>query len=131
MTGEVTLRGRAPPVGGPKEKLLAALGAEVRTVPIPKDNEKDLAEILDNVKKGLAIVPAATVDETIEHAPKRRPTPIEWDEAGAKAPNPAFVSHLRALTETVSPPSPHRPAAAPSRGGRCRENPVPPCPGSG
>ena len=77
MTGEVTLRGRAPPVGGPKEKLLAALGAEVKTVPIPKDNEKDLAEILDNVKKGLAIVPAATVDEAIEHALKRRPTVIE------------------------------------------------------
>ena len=89
MTGEVTLRGRVLPVGGLKEKLLAALRAEVKTVLIPKDNEKDLAEIPDNVKKGLAIVPAATVDEVIEHALKRRPTPIEWDEAAAKAPPPA------------------------------------------
>ncbi len=79
MTGEVTLRGRVLPIGGLKEKLLAALRGNVKTVLIPKENEKDLAEIPDNVKKGLAIIPVSTVDEVLEHALKRRPVPIEWD----------------------------------------------------
>ncbi len=80
MTGEVTLRGRVLPIGGLKEKLLAALRGDVKTVLIPKENEKALAEIPDNVKKGLTIVPVSTVDEVLEHALKRRPVPIEWDE---------------------------------------------------
>jgi ATP-dependent Lon protease len=63
MTGEITLRGRVLPIGGLKEKLLAALRGGLKTVLIPKDNEKDLAEIPDNVKRGLTIVPVATVDD--------------------------------------------------------------------
>jgi ATP-dependent Lon protease len=80
MTGEITLRGRVLPIGGLKEKLLAALHSGIKTVVIPKENEKDLAEIPDNVKKGLNIVPVMTVDEVIERALVRKPTPIEWIE---------------------------------------------------
>ena len=65
MTGEITLRGRVLPIGGLKEKLLAALRAGIKTVLIPKENEKDLAEIPDNVKKGLEIIPVADVDEVL------------------------------------------------------------------
>ena len=80
MTGEITLRGRVLPIGGLKEKLLAALRAGITTVFIPKDNEKDLAEIPDNVKKGLKIIPVADVDEVIAQALARRPEAIEWEE---------------------------------------------------
>ena len=68
MTGEITLRGRVLPIGGLKEKLLAALRGRLKTVLIPKDNEKDLAEIPDNVKRGLTIKPVATVDEVLAEA---------------------------------------------------------------
>ncbi len=80
MTGEITLRGRVLPIGGLKEKLLAALHAGIKTVVIPKDNEKDLAEIPDNVKKGMTIYPVSTVDEVIEKALTKKPTAIEWIE---------------------------------------------------
>ncbi len=80
MTGEITLRGRVLPIGGLKEKLLAALRAGITTVFIPKDNEKDLAEIPDNVKKLLKLVPVADVDEVIAQALARRPVAIEWEE---------------------------------------------------
>ena len=80
MTGEITLRGRVLPIGGLKEKLLAALRAGITTVFIPKENEKDLAEIPDNVKKHLKLVPVAHVDEVIAQALARRPEPIEWEE---------------------------------------------------
>jgi ATP-dependent Lon protease len=80
MTGEVTLRGRVLPIGGLKEKLLAALRAGIKTVLVPADNAKDLPEIPDNVKKGLEIVPVATVDELLKHALVKPLTPIEWDE---------------------------------------------------
>jgi ATP-dependent Lon protease len=80
MTGEITLRGRVLPIGGLKEKLLAALRGGLTTVLIPKDNEKDLAEIPDNVKKGLRIVPVGTADELLKHALVTPPTPIEWTE---------------------------------------------------
>ncbi|MGA8197920.1 MAG: endopeptidase La [Acetobacteraceae bacterium] len=80
MTGEITLRGRVLPIGGLKEKLLAALRAGITTVFIPKENEKDLAEIPDNVKKHLKLVPVADVDEVIAQALARRPEPIEWEE---------------------------------------------------
>ncbi|HTU56603.1 MAG TPA: S16 family serine protease, partial [Acetobacteraceae bacterium] len=80
MTGEITLRGRVLPIGGLKEKLLAALRAGMRTVLIPKENEKDLAEIPDNVKKHLTIVPVASVDEVIFRALARKPEPIIWEE---------------------------------------------------
>jgi ATP-dependent Lon protease len=80
MTGEVTLRGRVLPIGGLKEKLLAALRGGIKTVLIPKDNEKDLEEIPDNVKRALKIITVAMVDEVLQHALVRQPTPVEWDE---------------------------------------------------
>ena len=80
MTGEITLRGRVLPIGGLKEKLLAALRSGITTVFIPKDNEKDLADIPDNVKKALKVVPVAHVDDVIAQALSRRPEPIEWQE---------------------------------------------------
>ncbi|TDH63872.1 endopeptidase La [Dankookia rubra] len=80
MTGEITLRGRVLPIGGLKEKLLAALRSGTTTVFIPKDNEKDLAEIPDNVKKGLSIFPVSHVDEVIAAALVRKPEAITWEE---------------------------------------------------
>jgi ATP-dependent Lon protease len=81
MTGEITLRGRVLPIGGLKEKLLAALRGGLKTVLIPKDNEKDLAEIPDNVKRVLTIVPVSGVDEVLKHALARPLVPIEWKES--------------------------------------------------
>jgi ATP-dependent Lon protease len=83
MTGEITLRGRVLAIGGLKEKLLAALRSGVRTVLIPSENEKDLADVPDNVKRELNIIPVATVDEVLEHALAGPLTPIPWDEAEA------------------------------------------------
>ena len=85
MTGEITLRGRVLPIGGLKEKLLAALRGGVKTVLIPKDNEKDLAEIPDNVKQGLIIIPVETVDQVLEHALAGKVQPVEWSEADEAA----------------------------------------------
>jgi ATP-dependent Lon protease len=85
MTGEITLRGRVLPIGGLKEKLLAALRGGVKTVLIPKDNEKDLADIPDNVKTGLEVVPVSTVDEVLKRALTRPLTPIEWSEEDEQA----------------------------------------------
>jgi ATP-dependent Lon protease len=78
MTGEISLRGRVMPIGGLKEKLLAALRGGLKTVLIPKENERDLPEIPDNVKKGLEIVPVATVDEVLARALVKPLVPIEW-----------------------------------------------------
>jgi ATP-dependent Lon protease len=91
MTGEITLRGRILPIGGLKEKLLAALRAGITTVFIPKENEKDLAEIPDNVKKHLKLIPVSDVDEVIAQALARRPEAIEWQEPADPplAPPPA------------------------------------------
>jgi ATP-dependent Lon protease len=83
MTGEITLRGRVLPIGGLKEKLLAALRGGLTTVLIPKENEKDIAEIPDNVKRGLTLLPVASVDELLKHALVRAPVPIEWAEGEA------------------------------------------------
>ena len=85
MTGEVSLRGNAMPIGGLKEKLLAALRGGVKTVLIPEENAKDLAEIPDNLKEGLEIIPVSHVSEVLKHALTARPTPIEWDEAAEEA----------------------------------------------
>ena len=85
MTGEVTLRGNVLPIGGLKEKLLAALRGGVTKVLIPKDNAKDLVEIPDNVKNGLEIVPVGHVSEVLKHALVRVPEPIEWDEVAEEA----------------------------------------------
>src|SRR5499427_6785206 len=83
MTGEITLRGRVLPIGGLKEKLLAALRGGLKTVLIPKENEKDLAEIPDNVKRGLNIIPVTSADEVVKHALVKAPVPIEWQEGEA------------------------------------------------
>ena len=91
MTGEVTLRGRVLPVGGLKEKLLAAMRGGLKTVLIPSENEKDLAEIPENVKRGLTIVPVSHVDEVLMHALATPLVPIDWseeDEAAADAVKP-------------------------------------------
>ncbi|MGC9447742.1 endopeptidase La [Cereibacter sphaeroides] len=85
MTGEVTLRGNVLPIGGLKEKLLAALRGGIKTVLIPEENAKDLAEIPDNVKEGLRIVPVAHVREVLREALVRMPEPVEWDEEAEEA----------------------------------------------
>jgi ATP-dependent Lon protease len=84
MTGEITLRGRVLPIGGLKEKLLAASRGGMKTVLIPEENAKDLVEISDTVKKGLDIVPVSRMDEVLERALVRKPEPITWDEEAAK-----------------------------------------------
>ncbi|MEL7461528.1 MAG: endopeptidase La [Pseudomonadota bacterium] len=85
MTGEVSLRGNAMPIGGLKEKLLAALRGGITTVLIPEENEKDLAEIPDNVKEGLKLIPVKHVSEVLKHALVDTPEAIEWDEAAEEA----------------------------------------------
>src|SRR3989441_4084608 len=86
MTGEITLRGRVLPIGGRKEKLLAALRGGLKTVLIPHEHEKDLAEIPDNVKRGIKIIPVRTVDELLAHALTRALTPVEWEEESEPPP---------------------------------------------
>jgi ATP-dependent Lon protease len=85
MTGEVTLRGRVLPIGGLKEKLLAALRGGIKKVLIPQENVKDLAEIPENVKSGMELIPVSHVDEVLKHALVRQPTPIVWDEEAEEA----------------------------------------------
>ncbi|MGE0181029.1 MAG: endopeptidase La [Parvularculaceae bacterium] len=86
MTGEISLRGRVLAIGGLKEKLLAALRAGIKTVLIPQENEKDLAEIPDNVKEGLKIIPVGRVDEVLAHALTQKLTAIDWSEPVAPPP---------------------------------------------
>jgi ATP-dependent Lon protease len=85
MTGEITLRGRVLPIGGLKEKLLAALRAGIKRVIIPEENAKDLAEISDEVKNALEIIPVSRMDEVLELALVRKPEPIVWTEEDAAA----------------------------------------------
>ena len=80
MTGEITLRGRVLPIGGLKEKLLAALRGGIKTVLIPEENTKDLAEVPDNLKNDLEIIPVSGVDQVLKHALTKPVTPIEWNE---------------------------------------------------
>ena len=92
MTGEVTLRGRVLPIGGLKEKLLAALRGGITTVLIPEENRKDLAEIPDNVKEGLEIIPVSHVDEVLAKALTEQVEAIEWTEADELAAAPPHSS---------------------------------------
>jgi ATP-dependent Lon protease len=85
MTGEITLRGRVLPIGGLKEKLLAALRGGIKMVLIPEENEKDIQELPDNVKSGLTIVPVATIDQVLARALTRPLTPITWTETDEAA----------------------------------------------
>jgi len=80
MTGEITLRGRVLPIGGLKEKLLAAARGGIKTVLIPEDNAKDLTEISDAIKGGMDIIPVARLDEVVAKALVRPPVPIVWEE---------------------------------------------------
>ncbi|MEP1537698.1 MAG: endopeptidase La [Paracoccaceae bacterium] len=96
MTGEVSLRGNAMPIGGLKEKLLAALRGGITTVLIPEENEKDLPEIPDNVKEGLTIIPVSHVSEVLKLALTGTPDPIEWDEAAEEA---AAAAAAKAATD--------------------------------
>jgi ATP-dependent Lon protease len=100
MTGEITLRGRVLPIGGLKEKLLAAARGGIKTVLIPEENAKDLVEISDSIKKGLEIIPVSRMDEVLARALVRKPEPITWDEeAAAKQPaSPDVEDDSRALT---------------------------------
>jgi ATP-dependent Lon protease len=84
MTGEITLRGRVLPIGGLKEKLLAAHRGGIKTVLIPEENAKDLVEINDSIKSGLDIIPVSRMDEVLARALVRKPEPITWEEPTAK-----------------------------------------------
>jgi ATP-dependent Lon protease len=84
MTGEITLRGRVLPIGGLKEKLLAAHRGGIKTVLIPEENAKDLVEINESIKSGLDIIPVSRMDEVLARALVRKPEPITWEEATAK-----------------------------------------------
>jgi ATP-dependent Lon protease len=85
MTGEITLRGRVLPIGGLKEKMLAALRAGIKTVVIPDENMKDLAEIGDEIKSHLTIVPASRMDDVLKVALQRIPKPIPIEQEAAVA----------------------------------------------
>ncbi len=101
MTGEVSLRGNAMPIGGLKEKLLAALRGGIKTVLIPKENEKDLAELPDNVKDGLEIIAVEHVSEVLKLALTEEPEAVEWDEAAEEAAA-AAKSHAQEATPPVA-----------------------------
>jgi ATP-dependent Lon protease len=101
MTGEITLRGRVLPIGGLKEKLLAAARGGMKTVLIPEENAKDLVEINESIKKHLEIIPVSRMDEVLAHALVRKPEPIEWDEEKAK-PTATSVTTEPAVEEDSS-----------------------------
>ena len=103
MTGEVTLRGNALPIGGLKEKLLAALRAGMTTVLIPEENAKDLVDIPENVKKGMTIIPVSHVREVLKIALVRDPVPVEWDEAAEEA----AAAARQAKRDEVATPTAH------------------------
>ena len=84
MTGEITLRGRVLPIGGLKEKLLAAQRGGIKTVLIPEENAKDLVDVNESIKSGLNIIPVSRMDEVLAHALMRKPEPIVWEEVAAK-----------------------------------------------
>ncbi len=103
MTGEVTLRGNALPIGGLKEKLLAALRAGMTTVLIPEENAKDLVDIPENVKQGLKIIPVSHVREVLKIALVRDPVPVEWDEVAEEA----AAAARQAKRDEVASPTAH------------------------
>ncbi|MGI9349928.1 MAG: endopeptidase La [Rhizobiaceae bacterium] len=96
MTGEITLRGRVLPIGGLKEKLLAALRGGITKVLIPEENAKDLADIPDNVKNALEIIPVSVMDEVLDHALTRKPEAIEWTAEDAEN------AHAKKIPDEIS-----------------------------
>ncbi|WP_435137812.1 endopeptidase La [Pseudopelagicola sp. nBUS_19] len=101
MTGEVSLRGNAMPIGGLKEKLLAALRGGIKTVLIPEENEKDLADIPDNVKEGLKIIPVSHVSEVLKLALVGTPEAIAWDEDAEEAAAAAAMAAEKGSVATA------------------------------
>ena len=95
MTGEVTLRGQVLPIGGLKEKLLAARRGGIERVIIPHENAKDLSEVPDNIKDGLDIIPVKSMNEVLEIALTRLPEAIEWDQTAYEAKQQAAMSGLQ------------------------------------
>ena len=102
MTGEVTLRGNALPIGGLKEKLLAALRGGIKTVLIPAENEKDLRDLPESVLNGLEIIPVSHVSEVLKHALISRPVPIDWDEAAEEAAAAALAAEQRGMSNVTA-----------------------------
>ena len=102
MTGEITLRGRVLPIGGLKEKLLAALRGGIRTVIIPEENRKDLADLPKSVTQGMKIVPVKWIDEVLDLALERPLTPMPSPAHGASVPVPEDASggRLRPASST-------------------------------
>jgi ATP-dependent Lon protease len=98
MTGEITLRGRVLPIGGLKEKLLAAQRGGIKTVLIPEENAKDLVDVNDSIKGGLDIIPVSRMDEVLTHALVRKPEPIVWEDTGVKPAEPPADDEPSALT---------------------------------
>ena len=98
MTGEITLRGRVLPIGGLKEKLLAAHRGGIKTVLIPEENAKDLVEINDSIKSGLDIIPVSRMDEVLTRALVRKPEAITWEEKPVDVPEPAVEEDASGLT---------------------------------
>jgi ATP-dependent Lon protease len=98
MTGEITLRGRVLPIGGLKEKLLAAHRGGIKTVLIPEENAKDLVEINDSIKSGLDIIPVSRMDEVLARALTRKPEAITWEEKPVDVPEPAVEEDASGLT---------------------------------
>jgi ATP-dependent Lon protease len=113
MTGEITLRGEVLPIGGLKEKLLAAARGGVKTVLIPVDNEKDLVEIPDNIKGNLNIKPVKWIDQVLEHALVRQPVPLPAAVAAGLVdavpgkPVPAAAKRSRRGRRGTRPARPH------------------------
>ncbi len=103
MTGEISLRGNVLPIGGLKEKLLAALRGGIKTVLIPEENAKDLADIPDRVKEGLTIVPVSDINEVLQRALTRPLTPIEWSAADEAALQATLSGQGGSTTDTVRP----------------------------
>lgn len=101
MTGEITLRGNVLPIGGLKEKLLAARRGGITTVLIPQENEKDLVEIPDNVTSGMKIIPVSHVTEVLKLALVRQPEPVEWDEQAEEAALAAVIASKSASSATA------------------------------
>ena len=102
MTGEVTLRGNALPIGGLKEKLLAALRGGIKTVLIPAENEKDLRDLPESVLNGLEIIPVNHVSEVLKHALISTPVPIDWDEAAEEAAAAALAAEQRGMSNVTA-----------------------------
>ena len=97
MTGEITLRGRVLPIGGLKEKLLAALRGGIKTVLIPEENAKDLTDMSQTVKNGLEIIPVSRMDEVLARALVRKPEPIQWEEPVTKPADTVSEEEASAL----------------------------------